>query len=49
MVEQAKFGKVLEKQIQTIEGQGEKQIKRIEDQGEKQIKSLENRIEEGYI
>ena len=43
IIEQAKFtysplGKVFEKQIKTIEDQGEKQIKAIQDQG--QVKSI---------
>ena len=43
MIEQAKFtysplGKAFEKQIKTIEDQGEKQIKAIQDQG--QVKTI---------
>ena len=45
IIEQAKFtysplGKAFERQIKTIEDQGEKQIKAIEDQGEKQVDTL---------
>ena len=50
IIEQAKFtysplGKAFEKQIKTIEDQGEKQIKAIQNQGqEKQIKQLKQMI-----
>ena len=45
VIEQAKctyspLGKAFEKQIKTIEDQGEKRIKSIENQGEKQIKDI---------
>ena len=45
MIEQAKFtysplGKAFEKQIKTIEDQGEKQIKAIQNQG--QVKTIKN-------
>ena len=36
------MGKAFEKQIKTIEDQGEKQIKAIQDQGEKQIKAIQD-------
>ena len=47
MIKQAKFtysplGKTFEKQIKTIEDQGEKQIKAIHNQG--QVKTIENMI-----
>ena len=50
VIEQAKFtyslfGKALEIQRKTIEGQGKKQIKTIHYQGEKQIRALENRLQ----
>ena len=47
MIQQAKFtysplGKAFEKQIKTIEDQGEKQIKAIQNQG--QVKTIKNMI-----
>ena len=47
MIEQAKFpysplGKAFEKQIKTIEDEGEKQIKAIQDQG--QVKTIKNML-----
>ena len=44
IIEQAKFvysplGKVFEKQVKTIEDQGEKQVKVLEDHGKQLVKS----------
>ena len=49
IIEQAKFtysplGKAFEKQIKTIEDQGEKQIKATEEHGKQVVKSIEHQF-----